>query len=808
MLKKETLKQAIDAISARDSEIGYSLSELFSAGRIDVEEDDGRGDDCGLAWYLFNDQRIPVRNMDLFLEGSAHIEQSLLIRYGEMFRKQAISRSGNPPAYTGVEVSIRNAGLTQLVRYEILRAMDLLGDVENGTVGHNSLNRRSRINKSDNSNSDRQRVDRTDSFLRGLLNGTDVDIPKEDLPGKADDPGVLFAGAVNADTPACFVPFPYTWTALIQVADLGLSYFSTRFVLRCLTDGTARDLFACIVDGAVAGLVYLRKTRRFSGEGIEIKYIASTRDARIDRIPRHTRHRGVGTFLVAGVWLLWKNHMPHVREIHLDAEIKALGFYEEIGFEKRRPYVYILKQPKGYLLNALAVMADRSRNIQPRVVREITGWIRTNVRRLSHCKADDPRRVQSLAFIKLCLLSRTRPRLARTAAVYLLKYKSRIPEADELLQWASCHGRIQVTTSKPLPAAPFLVFRNGMLQQHLQGICHLDTPGRLKAIDEVLDEPSLSGRWMEVNARTATPEELAWVHTARHIDAVAATAGKFLHCFDLDTQTTPDSYVTACRAVGGVFSLLDEILDTSSRRGFAAVRPPGHHAEPDRAMGFCLFNNTALGACYLKHTRGFKRVMIVDIDAHHGNGIQAAFYNSKEVLYVSMHQFPCYPGTGNLSETGRGFGEGFSVNVPLAKGMGDREFVQVIDRLAGPLACAYMPEMILVACGFDLYRHDRLAELNGTAEGYAMLVHLLCRIADTVCSGRIAFIMEGGYSIQGIRRCSLRLFQELCGISTFEQERLEKSVSHDQPSFSTLRKTIDVHKKYWPILTSCLHPWV
>ena len=789
MLKKETLKQAIDAISSRDPEIGYSLSELFAAGRIDVEKDDGQGDDNGLVWYTFNEQRIPVRNMDLFLEGQAQLEQSLLVRYGEMFRKQALSKSGNPAAYTDAEASIRNAGLTQLVRYEILRAIDRLGDdpatPENGTAGHTALK----------------------PYLWGLLVGTG-DAPKQALPGNADDPDVLFTGAVNADTPAFFVSFPYTWTALLQVADLGLPYFSVRFVLRCLTEGSARNFFACVVDGTIAGMVYLKNARRFTGEAIEIKYIASTRNARPDPVPRYAPHRGVGTFLVAGVWLLWKNHMPRVREICLDAEINALGFYEEIGFEKRRPYVYILKRPSGYLLNALAVMVDRSRNIQPHVVKEILGWIRAGVRRLSHCKAADPRRAQSLAFIKLCLLSLSQPQLARTAAVHLLKYKSRIPEAEELLQWASCHGRIQLVDSTPPAAAPLLVFRNEMLQQHLQGIFHLDTPGRLKAIDEALGDASLSGQWKEVNTRTATPEELAWVHTVRYIDSVAATAGKTLHCFDLDTQTTRDSYATACQAVGGVFSLLDKLLATSSRRGFAAVRPPGHHAEPDKAMGFCLFNNTALGACYLKHVWGLKRVMIVDIDAHHGNGTQAAFYGSKEVLYVSMHQFPCYPGTGNFSETGLDSGEGFNVNVPLTKGMGNREFIQVIDRLIEPLACAYMPEMILVSCGFDLYQHDRLAELNGTAEGYAMLTRLLCRIADTVCSGRIAFIMEGGYSIQGIRHCSLRLFQELCGIPTFEQERLDKMISGNQSSFSTLRKTIDVHKKYWPILTSYLHPQV
>jgi acetoin utilization deacetylase AcuC-like enzyme len=781
MLKKETLKQAIDAIAARDPEIGYSLLELFCAGHIDVE-DGGGPDGGGLAYYTFNRQRVPVRNMDLFLEGPALLEQSLLIRYGEMFRKQALSSSGRSDAFAVAGESIRSAGLARLVEYEVRRAADRLGKEPEPPGNEAGLRIVSK------------------PVLTRLLEGMDKGGPKENFPARADDPGVLFTGAVDADTPAYFTHFPYTRTALIQVADLGLSFFSVRFVVGRLMDGTARNLFACIVDGALAGLVYLKITRRLMHEGIEIKYIASARDARADRIPGRPPHRGVGTFMVAGVWLLWKNRMPSVREIRLDAEIKALGFYEEIGFEKRRPYVYALKRPDGYLLNALAVMVDRSRNIQPRVVEEIQGWIRANVRRLRHRSAGDPDRDRALAFIKLCLLSRSRPRLARTAARHLLRRRSGIPEAEGLLQWASRHGRIQLAAADDFEAAPLLVFRSVALQQHLQGIFHLDSPGRLQAIDEVLGDTSLAGKWTEVKGRTAMPEELAWIHTARHIRDVAATAGNSLHGFDLDTQATGASYASACRAVGGVFSLLDEILSTSSRRGFAAVRPPGHHAEPDRAMGFCLFNNTALGACYLKHVWGLRRVMIVDIDAHHGNGTQAAFYNADDVLFISMHQFPCYPGTGGSGETGQGPGEGFNVNVPLDKGMGDREFLQVVDRLVEPLACAFLPEMILVSCGFDLYSRDRLAQLGGTPDGYAMITCLLSRIADMVCGGRIAFIMEGGYSIQGIRRCSLRIFQEMCGMPSFDPDRLEKYLSCKQPSFSTLRKTIEVHKRHWSIL--------
>ncbi len=782
MIKKEILKQAIDEIAAKDKEIGYSLAELFGTGRIDIAGEMEHGAHRELYYYTFDRRQVPVKKINYFIEGPAALEQSLLIQYGEMAQKQSLAFSNSPVNYVRAGQSIRTAGLMRLLRYEIDRA---IGKLE--TDSHDGRNRP--FKRSD-----------PEAGALILLGRLRDDAPMEDFPTDADDPRVLYAGAVNADTPAFFISFPYTQKALMQVADLDLTFFSIRFVLRCLRDGTAQNLFACLVDGVIVGMVYLRWRQSFMYKGIEIKYIATSRDARPDWAARHPVHRGVGTFLVGGVWLLWKNWMPGVREIFLDAELQAMGFYEQIGFEKRRPYVYVLVRPAGYLLNAIAVMIDRSRSIQAKVINEILGLIQTQVRLLARRKGGDAHRGQALAFIKLCLLSQSQPQLARTAAECLLKHKARMAGAESLLQWGAGHGRIRMVDEAAPQQLPLLVFKNADLQLHLQGIFHLENANRLKAVDALLSDPTLSGKWAEVSSRRAETEELEWVHTKAHIARIAGTAGKPLSSIDLDTQTTKDSYDTARLAVGGVFSLLDAVLSTDARRGFAAVRPPGHHAEPDKAMGFCLFNNTALGACYLIHARGMKKVMIIDIDAHHGNGTQAAFYSSDKVLFISMHQFPCYPGSGNFGEIGQGPGEGYSVNVPLEKGMGDREFVQVADRLVGPLAAAFEPEMILVSCGFDLYQHDRLANLNGTPGGYAVLTHLLCRIADRVCNGKIAFIMEGGYSIQGIHDCGLRVVQELCHIPSQTKTRLEKMLSGSPSSFPALEKTIAIHKKYWSIL--------
>ena len=270
--------------------------------------------------------------------------------------------------------------------------------------------------------------------------------------------------------------------------------------------------------------------------------------------------------------------------------------------------------------------------------------------------------------------------------------------------------------------------------------------------------------------------------------------------FDLDTQTTEESYESARLAVGGVFNLLDEIWSGKAGRGFACIRPPGHHAEPDRAMGFCLFNNIALGARYLNEYYSAGKIMIVDIDVHHGNGTQSAFYNTDEVLYVSLHQFPAYPGTGNFGEVGQARGEGFTINIPLGKGHGDRDFAGIIYFLLNPLAQAYQPDMILVSCSFDLYTHERLGQMKVTPDGYALITFLLIEIAERVCNGRIAFIMEGGYSLKGIRECGLRVIQELCDVPTVTRKRIDKVMGNPAKKLSAVKKVIEIQKKYWKIL--------
>lgn len=346
---------------------------------------------------------------------------------------------------------------------------------------------------------------------------------------------------------------------------------------------------------------------------------------------------------------------------------------------------------------------------------------------------------------------------------------------------------------------PVLVVNDDGYADHLEGVYHLEGPKRFRAFQSVLHHPAMAGRWVPIAARPATPDELAWVHTPAYIERVAQTAGGDIFSFDLDTQATSRSYETACMAVGGCFSLMDAIATGRGRRGFAAVRPPGHHAEPDRAMGFCLFNNAAVTACYLTRCWGADRVLIVDIDVHHGNGTQTAFYDTDRVLYLSWHQFPAYPGTGRIGEVGAGRGEGFTVNVPLGKGYGDRDFGRILHFLVRPVAAAYRPDMMLVSCGFDLYRHDPMGGMMVTPEGYGLIALLLVDIAEAVCGGRIAFILEGGYSLRGIRECGLHLMQALCGVPSVRQKVVETTAAANPRRLAFLQKVFAVQKKFWPL---------
>jgi acetoin utilization deacetylase AcuC-like enzyme len=278
---------------------------------------------------------------------------------------------------------------------------------------------------------------------------------------------------------------------------------------------------------------------------------------------------------------------------------------------------------------------------------------------------------------------------------------------------------------------------------------HPERPERISAVRAAID--ARNEALIRFAPRAATPDEILRVHSRSHFEQVAAASRRAPAQLDPDTYVSAESFEVALLAAGGTTDLALRVARGELDSGLAAVRPPGHHAESDRAMGFCLFNNVAIAARALQEEESVDRIMILDWDVHHGNGTQHLFESDPSVLYASTHQFPFYPGTGAVGEIGVGDGEGFTFNVPLPAGCGDSEYVGVMERLIAPAAQSFRPEMILISCGFDAHRDDPLAAMNVTREGYREMGAIVRALADDLCEGRLMFVLEGGYAASGLR---------------------------------------------------------
>jgi acetoin utilization deacetylase AcuC-like enzyme len=286
---------------------------------------------------------------------------------------------------------------------------------------------------------------------------------------------------------------------------------------------------------------------------------------------------------------------------------------------------------------------------------------------------------------------------------------------------------------------------------------HITPPGHPERVERAHVFDTVAQAWRArggqvVPPRPATREALLAVHTAEHVDAMAAIAGKSLALdSEGDTFSSPDTYDVALLAAGAVCVGVDHALHGRGP-ALALVRPPGHHAERDRPMGFCLFNNVAVGAAYAR-TRGLSRVAIVDIDVHHGNGTQGIFYEDPSVLYVSTHQYPFYPGTGAANEVGSGPGAGTTLNLPLAAGATDADYDRLFRERINPAVADFAPEMLFVSAGFDAHARDPLASMRVTTAGYRRMLDYLWTTASAVAGGRLVAVTEGGYDLQALQEC-------------------------------------------------------
>ena len=255
--------------------------------------------------------------------------------------------------------------------------------------------------------------------------------------------------------------------------------------------------------------------------------------------------------------------------------------------------------------------------------------------------------------------------------------------------------------------------------------------------------------WEREDAPRATRDHLSRVHPLGHVDLIADLCASGGGAIDLDTSAGPGTYEAALRASGGAVALVDALLRDGDPCGVSALRPPGHHAEKARAMGFCFFNNVAVAAAHARTAHGADRVLVFDWDVHHGNGTQEIFYASPHVLFISAHQWPLYPGTGRGAELGSGEGQGHTVNLPVPPGTGDAGYVSLAEHVVAPLIAAYDPQLVLVSAGFDAHVADPLASCQVTEAGYAQMTAALRRACDAL-EVPLGLVLEGGYSVEAL----------------------------------------------------------
>ena len=279
---------------------------------------------------------------------------------------------------------------------------------------------------------------------------------------------------------------------------------------------------------------------------------------------------------------------------------------------------------------------------------------------------------------------------------------------------------------------------------------HPENPGRLNAIQKNIESSKYYNNLTLIQPRKATVEDIAKVHGTGYIRSVEDSCRNGVRNLDADTVISSDSYQAALLSAGAGLEALDKILEGTVGNAFCAVRPPGHHAEQNKAMGFCLFNNVGVIARYAQDVKNIQKIFIFDWDVHHGNGTQHSFYRDSSIYYSSIHQYPFYPGTGGVDETGTGDGLGSNLNLPMRAYSCDADYINAIEHKLIPVIQKFNPDLIIISAGFDAHENDPLAQINLSTDCYGKMTQKLMEIANDVCNGRILSMLEGGYDYSAL----------------------------------------------------------
>lgn len=342
-----------------------------------------------------------------------------------------------------------------------------------------------------------------------------------------------------------------------------------------------------------------------------------------------------------------------------------------------------------------------------------------------------------------------------------------------------------------MTSAGTLLLADDAMLAHVQDPRHPESPERLLAIRERLERRPVAGtRWQA--PRPATHEEVARVHSPEYVELVDRVRGRRVH-LDPDVVTSAGTTDASYLAAGAAVEAVEAVVTGAASNAFALVRPPGHHAEVGRAMGFCVFANVAIAAEHARKVLGCRRVLIVDWDVHHGNGTQHIFEARDDVLVFGTHQWPYYPGSGALDEVGRHAGEGYTVNVPLPPGMGDGDYAAVFAELLVPVAETFAPDLVLVSAGFDPHRDDPLGGMAVTADGFANLCGVVRGLAERHAGGKLALVLEGGYDLDGLADSVHACVEVLTGATP--PATGAASVIGEK----VLRRAQEQHRKYWRV---------